>query len=176
MSFCFVLQVKGGIRLPEIVDKNSIHTIIDEYSPMVYRIAYQNTKDGYASDDISQNVFIKLFQSKMVFESKEHLKAWLIRVTINELKSLFRSSHIRLTVPLPEDDTLAAESIEDDYMLFEEIMKLKESYKNVIYLHYYEGYTVPEIAKILEKKENTISTWLRRAKTELAKVLKEEEI
>lgn len=159
--------------MPSVVDNQAIHNIIDKYSPMIYKIAYQNTRDKYLSDDITQEVFIKLLRSDKSFDSEEHLKAWLIRVTLNEVNGIFRKADKIETVPLPEDDSLFVDASENDLHLLDEILKLKKNYKNVIYLHYYEGYTIKEIAKILGKKENTISTWLRRAKLELEQILKE---
>lgn len=94
-------------------------------------------------------------------------------MTLNEVNGIFRKAGKIETVPLPEDDSLFVDTSENDLHLLDEILKLKKNYKNVIYLHYYEGYTIKEIAKILGKKENTISTCLRRAKLELEQILKE---
>lgn len=157
--------------MQQLVDKQHVHRIVEKYRPMVYRLALQNVKERYTADDITQNVFVKMIESDKVFESEEHIKAWLIRVTLNESKSYFRLASVKRDIPLPEDETLSL-SNEDEYIfLFEEIKKLKPNYKNVLYLHCYEGYTVPEIAHILNKKVNTVSTWLRRAKNELEKIL-----
>ncbi len=149
--------------------------IVEKFRPMVYRIAIQNTGDIHLSEDITQNVFIKLIESDKTFESEEHLKAWLAKVTINEARSYFRLFFVRKSVPLPEDDSLIG-TYEYEYInLFNEINKMKKDYKNVLYLHCYEGYTVPEIARMLNKNVNTVSTWLRRAKDELKTILNIEE-
>lgn len=156
----------------QLVDKEHVHAIVEKYRPMVYRIAMQNVKESHTADDITQNVFIKMIESDMFFESEEHLKAWLIRVTLNETKSFFRLAHVKRNIPLSGNETLEL-SCDDEYIfLFEEIRKLKPNYKNVLYLHCYEGYTIPEIAKILSKNVNTVSTWFRRAKKELEKIIK----
>ncbi len=150
----------------QLADKQKVHAIVERYRPMVYRLAMQNVKECHTADDITQNVFVKMIEANKTFESEEHLKAWLIRVTLNETKSFFRLAHVKRNIPLPENETLAL-SCDDEYIfLFEEIKKLKPNYKNVLYLHCYEGYTIPEIAKILDKNVNTVSIWFRRAKKE----------
>lgn len=75
MKYKSILHTKGVLKLPSVVDKQAIHNIIDKYSPMIYKIAYQNTRDRYASDDITQEVFIKLLRNEKPFDSEEHLKA-----------------------------------------------------------------------------------------------------
>jgi len=98
------------------------------------------------------------------FESVEHEKAWFVRVTINACTDWLRYFSRRKWVPLEvvaeEKDTLDDTSAE----LLEIVLKLPEKYRNVIYLYYYEEYTAVEIAGILGKKENTVYTWLSRAK------------
>jgi RNA polymerase sigma-70 factor (ECF subfamily) len=99
---------------------------------------------------------MKYLLYESTFESAEHEKAWFVRVTINACTDWLRALSRRKWVPL---DVLAEESTE-----LEAVLKLPEKYRDVIYLFYYEGYTAVEIARILGKKENTIYTWLSRAK------------
>ncbi len=105
------------------------------------------------------------------FESEEHEKAWIIRVTINACKDVFKSFFRRNVCSLEEIETEPFYIQEENRFLLDSVLKLPDHYKNVIYLFYYEGYSAVEIAKILNKRENTIYTWLSRAKSKLKEEL-----
>lgn len=112
----------------------------------------------------SWNVYMKYLLYEGSFESNEHEKAWFVRVTINACTDWLRTLSRRKWVPL---DVLAEESVVLDNPskeVLEAVLKLPEKYRDVIYLFYYEEYSAVQIAKILGKKENTIYTWLSRAK------------
>lgn len=110
-----------------------------------------------------QNVFLKLMRANPEFDSKEHEKAWIIRVTINECKDFLKNIFRRHT-SLEEAQEIPIEEKEDLSYIREAVLKLPDKYKSVIYLFYYEGYTAVEIAGILHKKENTVYTWMNRAR------------
>lgn len=144
-----------------------IQRIVETYSDTVIRIAYQNTANRSDAEDIAQEVFIRFMREK-AFNDEEHIKAWLIRVTINLCKDLKKSFWHRKTVPINE----TPHPFSDTHIsVMEEIWKLPGNYRNTIYLYYYEGYTVPEIAEILRKKENTVSSWLTRARKKLKNII-----
>lgn len=146
----------------------TIEDVIQVYSDTLLRVAFHNLKSIADSEDIVQEVFIKLINSKKAYISDEHLKAWLIRVTINLTKDFFRSSWHRKVVPINEDmDFLAPE--EKDVM--EEIFQLKKDERNIIYLYYYEGYKIEEIAEIMRKSTNTISSKMQRARKKLKTII-----
>ncbi|MDR3277454.1 MAG: sigma-70 family RNA polymerase sigma factor, partial [Oscillospiraceae bacterium] len=77
--------------------------IVDKYADMVFRIAFSQTKNRADADDVFQDVFLKLFRSEAVFDSEEHIKAWLIRVAVNTSRKLFASAWNRRTVPLTDE-------------------------------------------------------------------------
>lgn len=139
---------------------------------MVYRLAYSYTNSKYDAEDIYQDVFLKYWQTKKVFENEEHKKAWLIKVTINCCKKLWLSSWKRKTIPL--DDEIKFE-MQEEQELYNEIKKLPKKYRVVIHLFYYEQYQIKDISKILEQKESTIRTWLTRARRMLKNYIKEED-
>ncbi len=149
-----------------------IKQIFTNYGRMVLQIAYQNTADMSEAEDITQEVFLKLIRNIKDFNDNEHIKAWLIRVTINQCKDYFKSFRFRKNIAFTEEN-LSSEYYTDNYLdsgdkqVFEELKKLPPKYRNVIYLYYIEEYTVPEIAKLLASNENTVSSWLRRAKKKL---------
>ena len=120
-----------------------------------------------------QDVFIDLLTKCPCPDDPEHLKAWLIRVTINKCRSLHRLAWHRKSVPLEECAELAQP---EQSSVMEEIWQLPETMRNVIYLYYYEDYTIAEIAKILGKNANTVSSTLQRARRKLRDILEEGEI
>lgn len=151
-----------------LVDDDFIQEIVRDYSDMIFRIAYQNLKNKSDCEDAIQEVFMKLIK-QATFTDKQHMKAWIIRVTINLCKDLNKSAWYRKTEPLNEDIPFTKE----DKEILDEISRLSNDYRNVIYLYYFEKYTISEIAKILDKKENTISSQLTRAKKKLKNILLE---
>lgn len=141
-----------------------------KYLRTVFGIALSYTKNDTDACDIAQEVFMKYYTSRKRFNDYEHLKAWLIRVTINACKKYLLSSWIKRTVPL--DETIPFESKEDSD-LFSAVMDLPLKYRTVVHLHYYEGYSIAEIASLLKTKESTIKVRLMRARTKLKEKLKE---
>ena len=98
-------------------------------------------------------------------------KAWLIRVTINACKDLLKSFFRSRTVSLDEVLEQPAELPPDHREVLEAVLSLPQKYRDVIYLHYYEGYSAPEIGRILKKNVNTVYTLLGRAKQQLRETL-----
>lgn len=141
-----------------------VKEIIEKYSDMVYRIALTRTKSIENAEDIFQEVFMKLSEKDPKFEGEEHLKAWLIRVTINLSKNSNSSTWNRKVTNLSEDVKFENE---EESNVFEIVNDLPQNYRTVIYLFYYEGYKTKEIAQMMKKSEGTIKTWLFRARNEL---------
>lgn len=139
--------------------RDAFNFAFEKYTDMVYRVATHNTPSQEDAEDITQEVFVKLVEKTRSFKDPEHLKAWLIRVTINLCHSLYRSSkqHEILDdrIPAPEDN---------DQSVLDYVKALPENYRNAIYLHYYEGYSAAEIADILNSKQNTVLSWLSRGR------------
>ena len=138
---------------------------VEQYADTVRRICMIHLKNYADTEDIFQTVFLKYVLSSVSFESKEHEKAWIIRVTVNACRDLLKSFFRSRTVPLEElvREPAAAPTGEDREVL-EAVLSLPGKYKDVVYLHYYEGYTAPEIGQILGKNTNTVYTLLTRAK------------
>ncbi len=138
--------------------------VIRKYFDMVYKLALSQTKNQTFAEDVTQDVFVRFIQNKDKFESEEHIKAWLIRVTINCSKSVFMSSWFKKTVPLEEDLTFDSPEKSDVYFA---VQDLPLKYRTVIHLFYYEGMTSREIAEILNKKEGALRMQLSRARRAL---------
>ena len=150
----------AGIALME----DPLAYAIEHYTDMVLRLAAHYAPSLNDAEDVVQDVFEKLMRSGKGFESAEHLKAWLIRVTINHCHTLARAAH-RRDVELVED--LADPAPPPDLPVLALVRQLPQNYRDAIYLHYYEGYTAKEIAQILQTKPNTVLTWLRRGREAL---------
>lgn len=144
--------------------------IVRKYADMIYRIAFQNFKNREDAEDIFQEVCVTLITKNPPTESEEHLKRWIIRVTVNKCKNVHKS--VWRTRVEPIDDHLDLPSKEEE-LVMAELWQLPQKYRNVIYLYYYESYTIPEIAEILGKSQNTISSQLDRARKKLKKILTE---
>ena len=144
---------------------------IDRYADLVRRVCMIHLKNHTDTEDIFQTVFLKYVTGTTEFESEEHEKAWFIRVTINACKDLLRSFFRSRTVSL--DDLLEQpdQVPEDHREVLEAVLALPDKYRDVVYLHYYECYTAPEIGTILHKNPNTVYTLLTRARDELRKML-----
>lgn len=147
--------------------------IFNLYKNDIYRLAYSITKNTYDTDDIVQTVFIKLYNNKIINKDDKEIKRWLIKVTINECKTIFLSSWKRRIVSLTEKHENIKYEKDNDNLL-NEINKLSKKERIVIFLYYYEGYKVKEIANLLGKSETNIQTILYRARKSLKDILEEE--
>jgi len=151
--------------------KVEIEELVNTYSKMVFQIAYQNCFIKSNAEDITQEVIIKLWKNLKKFKTEEHLKSWLIRVTINASIDNNRQYKNKREQQLEENDEYY---FEKEYQgLLEELKKLKPINRNIIYLYYYQGYKIKEISKILKININTVSTNLARTKKELKNILEE---
>ena len=144
------------------------------YADTVRRICMIHLKNYADTEDIFQTVFLKYLVSPTVFASDEHEKAWFIRVTLNACKDLLGSFFHSRTVPLEEVMLQPAAQEAEHQEVLEAVLSLPEKFPDVLYLHYYEGYTAPQMAKILKKNVNTVYTLLARAKDRLKARLEEE--
>ncbi len=151
--------------------EEEVNRAIERYSDTVKRLCFVHLKNDADTEDIFQNVFLKYVLSPVVFENSEHEKAWFIRVTINACKDLLKSFFRSRAVSLDEVVEQAGPANDERSEVMHAVLKLPEKYRRVIYLHYFEGYTAPQIGDILGKNVNTVYTLMTRArqllKTEL---------
>jgi RNA polymerase sigma-70 factor (ECF subfamily) len=148
---------------------------VETYRATIYRVVYGYTGSYEDSEDICQDVFLKLYQTGKVFKDEEHKKAWLIRVAVNAAKSLLRTSwRRRRDDGVIEDKPYYADVHERE--LYDCVMRLPEKYRTVVYLFYYEDYSVEQIAQITGVSKSAVTTQLSRAREQLRKSYKGEEI
>ena len=144
-----------------------------QYMDMIFRLAFSWLKSQADADDVTQTVLLRLYESDKEFDSDDHLKHWLIRVTVNECRKHWRSPWSRTEDYMDYAGSLVFE--EPQYNdLFDAIMALDAKYRIVIYLYYYEGYSIEEIAGLLNQPRGTIGTRLKRASEKLKRYPSEE--
>ena len=152
--------------------KDYITNAVLKYSDTVLRVAYYRTGDHYLAEDITQEVFLKLLSRREMEE--EHLKAWLIRCAVNRATDAFRQRARRGETALSERGEVLPVLAYEQYELLEAVNSLPPDERTAVYLHYYEGYTAKEIAKLLHKKQNTVSSLIRRGREALKGELSDE--
>ena len=153
------------------MDETTIEQLVQRYGGTVYRLAYAQTRSRHDADDIFQEVFLRVAQHRPVFDSDAHAKAWLLRVTLNCLKSHWRAAWRRHDVPLDERIPFPAP---EERALDDALRQLAPKYRAAVHLYYYEGYSAEEIARMTGKKPSTIRTQLTRARAQLREILKGE--
>ena len=141
------------------------------YGDMIYRRALTYTKNPPDAEDIAQEVLVRLYLAKKDFQSDDHLRFWLVRVTQNECRKKYRRKNER-TVSLDEISELA-EASEEDRGVISAVMGLDRKYRQVILLYYYEEYSIDEISALTRIPKGTVGTRLRRAREILKRKLED---
>lgn len=148
--------------------------LVEKYSAMIYRLAYTRLLSVHDAEDITQEVFLKYIRADKSFNDEEHRKMWLIRVTVNAVKSWASSAWNRHRAPLEYADEVAYTENEAGG-IGEAVKQLPEKYRIPIHLFYYEGFSVKEIAKALSTAEGTVKSLLSRGRDKLKSMFKEED-
>ena len=148
-----------------------LESVMERYGKMVYRLAYSHTRCRADAEDIYQEVFLRYYQKRPAFDSEDHRRAWLLRVTVNRCRTLFASAWFRHRAsPVGWDPTMEQEETGLD----EALALLRPGDRLVLHLFYYEELSVQEIAASLHRKDSTIRTQLTRARRRLAAIMKGE--
>lgn len=151
---------------------------LQKYADMVYRLAYAQVRNRADADDIFQEVFIRLVKTQPEFESDEHMKAWLIRVTVNCARTMWLSAWKRRMVFMEDKDwnRIPAEEAPAGNEALEAAMdSLSMKMRRVIHLFYYEEMSVEQMAEVLLEKPSTIRSQLSRARKALKRYMTGEE-
>lgn len=132
----------------------------------VWRVCYSFMKNRADTEDMVQEAFLRAYFQP--FWSEEHEKAWLIVTASNLCKDALKRAR-RRDEPLEDHLELAAPA--QDSPVLEAVLALPERYKAAVYLYYYEGCSVKEIASILGCPQATVRTRLARARKQLKQML-----
>ena len=149
------------------------HSMVEKYFNMIYKLALSQTGEKHHAEDVTNDVFLKFISGTKEFESEEHVKAWLIRVTINCSKSIFSNSWFKKTVPL--EDNIAVDMPEEESGVYQAVLALPQKYRAVIHLFYYEELSTLQIAEYLKLNEATVRSQLHRGRELLKTKLKGED-
>lgn len=145
------------------MNENDFSVIMNRRINMVLRLAFAYVGIFSEAEDITQDVFLKLYTSKKSFETAEAEKAWLIRVTVNRCINRKRSGWFSKNIPLT--DTLrSGEFPYEEREVLDAVLRLPEKYRPVVHLFYYEDYSVKEISELMDINESTVRTRLQRAR------------
>lgn len=169
--FASVFRKKAESLADERIQaEQTAEQLLKEYGNHVLRLAYSYLHNMQDAEDILQETLIKYLQSAPAFQSPEHEKNWLLRVAANLSKNRIDYNRLRETDEL--DEKLWEEEREDLAFVWEAVRELPENYREVIHLYYYEGYSTKEIAKILQSRESTVRSNLKRGREKLKAILK----
>lgn len=143
--------------------QNWFEKIFAKYIDDIYRLAYSYTHNNEDSEDIVQKVFLKYFnKQETINKNEEEVKKWLIIITINECKDLFKSSW-KKKVSLKDDENIFQKiEIQDNFEQYME--RLPKKYRIIFHLYYYYGYNSKEIAELMKMKEATVRQRLARGR------------
>lgn len=150
----------------------NLQRLYQELLPTVYRAAYTYLKNRCDSEDAAQEAFLRLAGSRRSFEDERQIKAWLVVTVGNICKDMLRRKY-RQDLNLADHPELAAPE-RNSRAVLDALLDLPEKYKTAIYLYYYEGYSVREIARASGNPEGTVKAWLHRGRRLLKQYLEEE--
>lgn len=162
-------------------EKIDIDRLVRQYGTMVTKQAFFYLKDRHKAEDVTQEVFLRIYKKQPVLPDEQSEKAYILRVTINLCKDVLKSAWNRRVMPMiegydapspqsgPEQEALRSETNE---LLFDAVMQLPTIYKDVVLLFYYNDLPTGEIARILSIPEVTVRTRLMRARNRLAQALR----
>ena len=159
--------------MPPSLTRQEAERLVNTYADLILRLSYTYLSPTHDAQDICQTVYLKLIERRPAFASSEHDKAWIIRTTINACKDHLKSHWRKTTVPIEAAQHVPAPASEPGSILAS-VNLLPPKYRAVIYLHYYEGYTAPEIAQLLGRLPSTVNTQLRRGREQLKTLLEKE--
>ena len=149
--------------------------IIQQHSKMVYGIAVRYMRNRLDAEDVFSEVFLKYVKSEKDFESDEHLRYWLVRVTINTCKTMLtkRSREVPQEEEFFRYEAAPQESVstEERLDLYEALRSIRDDYRELIELHYMNGLSLNDIAEVMDVPYRTVQTRMRRGKEALKKEL-----
>lgn len=144
---------------------NDITQKYERYGNLLYRICFIMLCNKTDAEDAVQDTFVKYMRYHAAFTSNDHEKAWFIRVATNVCRDRQRFRLRQKVVPLHDVEHYAG--VAQDAKVLEEILSLPAKCKTPLYLHYFEGYSIQEIAQMLKSNESTVKSWLYRGRQKL---------
>ena len=155
--------------------KNDIETVYDMYADMLYRLSLSYLQNSEDARDAVQDVFIKYATASDIFKDDEHKKAWLIRVTVNCCNDMLRRRKLRNYVPLDEISETVTLDEESSSDIMNCLKLIPPKNRAAVILHYLEGYSVEETAKVLKISVSAVKMRLKRGREALYELIREVE-
>ena len=155
------------------MDTKEYERLVNLYLGSIYRVALNGCTGSSDAEDVVQNTFVKLWERKDAFPDDDYARKWLIRVAVNECKSLWRTAWHRKTTYLKEAEKEPVFSTPEKSDLYYAVRELSVKYRQIVHLYYFEEYSVKEIAEIMKLSETAVQTRLLRARQQLKEKLKE---
>lgn len=152
-------------------DSEYFEAAYKEYADDLYRLCLVYLKKREDAEEAVTDTFIRLMERKPDFFNKAHEKAWLMKTAVNICKNIHKSAWMRKVIP--NDDVLAYMETPEEISIMEEVLALPPKYRVIIYMHYYQGYKVSEIANLLHMNESTVLSRLSRGRKQLRNMLTE---
>ncbi len=159
------------------MDEGRFEALYEKYASDVLRVSYFYLGDRHQAEDVTQDVFVRLLTSAPDLE-EGHEKPWLLKVALNRCRDIWRAAWVkRVVLGSPAMELTPAPDRMDENLEKQELLacirRLPADFRDVILLHYYQGYGIAEIAKMLGVPEGTISSRLSRGRKKLEDILKE---
>lgn len=155
------------------MDKTSFTAAVERYQDTVYRVALHVLASPQDADDAVQEVFLRLYTAQKSFQSEEHLRRWLLRVTVNYCRDVLRSPWRKRRTSLDKLPPQPVFQKPEQEALYQSVMTLPENYRIVLVLFYYEELSVREIGALLNLETSAVTTRLSRARAKLKEQLGE---
>ena len=177
---CFIrsglAEEAGNVQAAESGGMAYFEELYERYATDVLRVCYFYLGDRQKAEDVCQDVFVRLITTSPTLQEGRE-KAWLLKVALNRCRDLWRGAWLKRVVlgspafelvPAPDE----IDSLADRQEIMQAINQLPAAFKEVILLHYYQGYGISEIAEMMELPEGTISSRLSRGRKKLETILK----
>ena len=155
------------------ISEKQFDYVYNEYAKELYNIAYGYTRNRDDSIDIMQNAYVVLLESNKKFESNEHIKYFLIRVTVNESLDLLKSASKKRVIKNNDVVVNFPETKKEElpYDLSEIVNTLPEKYKTILILHYYDDMKIKDISNVLKISEPAVKKRLERARNLIKEII-----
>lgn len=154
--------------------RQSVQELMALYQNNLFAVAFNICKNAQDAEDVVQDTFVRYYTIKKEFDNEQHVRAWLIRVTINKAKNINHTFWKQNKISIEEYMETMVFDTPEASDLFEAVMNLPEKYRIVTHLFYYEDYNIHEISTILKLSESNVKVRLSRARKLLKEALKEE--
>ncbi len=142
---------------------------IRAYTLNMYRLAFSILRNDSDAEDAVSEAVIHAYEKRGSLHKMENFRGWILRITANEAKRIYRKN--KWSSPVEWDENMSPAFYDEHHELWDAVMKLEPGYRDVIVLYYYEQCSLKEISDILGCREGTVKSRLYRAREQLRQML-----